>query len=204
MHVERSGAPQLVAVASPASVAKASAALAATRKAGFRRSRIAGELITGLVAWYGALVALDPPRLVLGSASPRRREILERLGLAHVVIAPAADETVLAGEAVAPYLQRVVLLKLEAVRRAPAIGEGRHTILVADTSVVLGDEILGKPRDAEECRTMIARLSGVTHEVHTRFALGDLAGVFHEETVVSRVTFRALDRDELDAYPATG
>src|SRR5580704_15911915 len=80
MQVDRSGAPQSVALASPTRVATASAALAPTRKAGFRRSRIAGELITGLVAWYGALVA-DGRSLVLGSASPRRRDILERLGV---------------------------------------------------------------------------------------------------------------------------
>ncbi len=144
--------------------------------------------------------------LVLGSASPRRREILTRLGLAHVVVAPSADETVLAGEGAATYLARVVGLKLEAVRRAlaPELSSRSPVILVADTSVILGGDILGKPADAGEGLAMIARLSGQTHEVHTRFALGDARAVLHAETVVTRVTFRALDRDELDAYPGTG
>jgi septum formation protein len=157
------------------------------------------------VAWYGAVVA-EGPSLVLGSASPRRREILERLGVAHVVVAPSADETVLAGEGVAPYLARVVGLKLEAVRRAlpSEVAARSPVILVADTSVVLGADILGKPQDEAEAHAMIARLSGQTHEVHTRFALGDAEVVHHVETVVTRVTFRALGRDELDAYPATG
>jgi nucleoside triphosphate pyrophosphatase len=144
--------------------------------------------------------------LVLGSASPRRREILSRLGLEYAVVAPSADETVLAGEGAAPYLARVVGLKLEAVRRAllPDLSARSPVILVADTSVILGGDILGKPADAAEGHAMISRLSGRTHEVHTRFALGDAKDVLHAETVVTRVTFRALDRDELDAYPGTG
>jgi septum formation protein len=147
-----------------------------------------------------------PARLVLGSASPRRHELLERLGIAHVVVVPSADESVLPGEAVADYLARVVGLKLDAVRRAlpGAITEGRPLILVADTSVVLGEDILGKPASAAEGRAMIVRLSGRDHEVHTRFALGDAVRVLHAETVVTRVTFRALENDEIDAYPATG
>src|SRR5580692_3516458 len=106
MHVERSGAPQFVALALVSQAAIVSAMeTAATRAGGFRQARIAGELITGVTAWYGAVMALGPP-LVLGSASPRRREILERLGLPHVVVAPSADETVLPGEGAEAYLAR--------------------------------------------------------------------------------------------------
>jgi septum formation protein len=148
-------------------------------------------------------VVLGPP-LVLGSASPRRREILERLGLPHVVVAPSADETVLPGEGAEAYLARVVGLKLEAVRVAlPADLAASSVILVADTSVILGRDILGKPQDESEALAMITRLSGKTHEVHTRFALGDARDVLHAETVITRVTFRALDPDELPAYVAT-
>jgi septum formation protein len=181
---------------------------------GFRHSRIAGELITGRRSWYGAVVAAHAPppdsglrrALVLGSASPRRREILERLGIEHVVVAPCADEAVLPGEAVDRYLERVVGLKLEAVRRAlkPDQAARSPLILVADTSVVLGADILGKPGDAQEALTMITRLSGRTHEVHTRFAVGDPERVFCAETVVTQVTFRPLEQDEIAAYPATG
>jgi septum formation protein len=144
--------------------------------------------------------------LILGSASPRRREILERLGLAHIVVAPSADETVLSGEGAEAYLARVVALKLEAVRRVlpPDLARGSPLILVADTSVILGTDILGKPRDAAEGHAMIARLSGLTHEVHTRFALGDTSEILHVETVTTRVTFRDLGLDEIDAYPGTG
>jgi septum formation protein len=146
-------------------------------------------------------VAVVPVRLVLGSASPRRREILERLGLEHVVVAPSVDETVLPGEDVVAYVTRVVGLKLEAVRRAVLPGQ---VILVADTSVVQAGAILGKPGDVEEGRAMIARLSGRTHEVHTRFALGDVDRAIHAETVVTRVTFRAIHDEELDAHSRSG
>ncbi len=160
-----------------------------------------------------------PPALslILGSQSPRRRDILNRLGIRHEVVTPEVDESVVPGEKVGAYLPRVVLAKLASVRArlaaaggparagdAPDVrGEGR-VILVADTSVVLGDAILGKPESAEEGLAMIRRLSGRTHEVHTRFALGRGADVLHAETVVSGVTFREIREDEQRAYVATG
>jgi septum formation protein len=146
--------------------------------------------------------------LVLGSASPRRREILERLRVPFDVVAGGADETVLQGEPVAEYLERVVLLKLEGVRALLRARPAPHarTILVADTSVVDGAAILGKPRDAREARAMLERLAGRTHEVHTRFALAraDASPVVHAETVLTRVSFRELVPAELDAYAASG
>lgn len=150
---------------------------------------------------------LDTP-LVLGSASPRRREILERVGVAHEVVVGHADETVLPGEPALAYLERIVQKKLEAVRGAlpPDLAARRPALLVADTTVVEGGDILGKPLDAGEGREMIARLSGRIHEVCTRFAvaLGGTSELAHAETVVTRVTFRALTRAEIDAYAASG
>ena len=149
----------------------------------------------------------DPP-LVLGSASPRRREILESLRVPFVVVPAAADETVRHGEPIAAYLERVVLLKLAAVRAVLDSGLPlpSRAILVADTSVVDGARILGKPSDASEARAMLERLAGRTHEVHTRFAIArtEASGVVHAETVVTRVSFRPLGRGEMDAYAASG
>jgi len=143
--------------------------------------------------------------LVLGSGSPRRREILTSLGVPFVVRVPDADEAVRADEAVDAYLARVVRAKLAEVRRTITAADRAAAILVADTSVVLDDEILGKPADEAEARAMIARLAGRAHEVHTRFAIGALEGApLHEETVVTRVTFRAIDDGEARAYAATG
>lgn len=144
--------------------------------------------------------------LLLGSASPRRREILETLGL-PVVVAPAhVDETMLAGESADAYLDRVTLAKLEATGAAAgAVIFG--AVLVADTSVVVDGEVLGKPADDGDARRMIERLAGRSHEVWTRFAIARPEApqrAAHAETVRTRVTFRALDAAMIDAYVATG
>jgi len=149
-------------------------------------------------------LSLENP-LVLGSASPRRREILASVRVPFVVAAADIDEAVSAGEPPDVYLRRVVQAKLEAVRtalRAPS-----EAILVADTSVILGTAILGKPGSTEEALSMIERLAGRTHEVHTRFAIGDARigePASHAETVMTRVTFRAIPAAEARAYAQGG
>jgi septum formation protein len=154
------------------------------------------------------VVLSDSAPLVLGSASPRRREILESVRVPFVVVAAAADETVRPGEAADGYLARVVDAKLAAVRAAiPADLASRALgVLVADTSVIVDGEILGKPADVDEAERMILRLAGRVHEVKTRFAIATTAraGVAHAETVVTRVTFRALAPREARAYAESG
>jgi septum formation protein len=148
----------------------------------------------------------QPSELVLGSASPRRREILLQIGVPFVVITAAADESVRPGEAVPEYLDRVVRAKLAAVSVA-ATGRApdAKAVLVADTTVVDGEAMLGKPESPAEALSMIERLSGKTHEVHTRFLLAARDGaVLHAETVVTRVTFRALSPVEARAYADSG
>ncbi|AGP39296.1 Maf family protein [Sorangium cellulosum] len=157
----------------------------------------------------------DAHPLLLGSGSPRRREILTTLGLPLRVAAAEVDEAGRPGEGAAAYLERVTLAKLAAARRLQqAVGAG--AILVADTSVILGDSILGKPRDEGDARAMLRALSGREHQVWTRFAIAgaeaDLAPAatrgraeaLHAETVVTRVRFRQLDDDEVASYAATG
>ena len=149
--------------------------------------------------------------IILGSASPRRREILESLGVPHVVFVASIDEDVLPGEHVDAYLVRIVRAKLAAVR-ATLPGDLRTTaraILVADTSVIAtgeGEVVLGKPKDEADALRMVTCLEGTTHEVHTRFALASVEdGAFlHEETVRTKVTFRPLTAARLQAYAATG
>jgi septum formation protein len=149
--------------------------------------------------------------LVLGSGSPRRREILTSLGVPHVVLAGQADESVHEGEEAEAYLVRVTRAKLDAVTAAlPDDLRARAlAILVADTSVIVDGAILGKPADADEAEQMIAQLSGRVHEVRTRFALGRLpraaaAPPTHEETVTTNVTFRPLTAREIRAYAESG
>jgi septum formation protein len=161
--------------------------------------------------------------LLLGSGSPRRREILANLQVPFVVHVAGADEKIHDGERPAPYLERVVRAKLAAVGEvyapissrplAPRDVRSTTAVLVADTSVIDGVTILGKPADLAEAEAMIARLAGRTHEVWTRFAIGRVEPIdaperavviAHEETVVTRVTFRALSTAQVRAYATTG
>ncbi len=152
------------------------------------------------------MVDAQSRRLVLGSASPRRREMVAALGVPFVVRPAEVDETPRPGEPAALYVERVVGDKLEAVR-AGGLG-GAACVLVADTVVVApGGEILGKPRDDDEGRSMLARLEGAAHEVSTCFVLAPgAAGArpWHAETVTTKVVFRSLGAREIDAYVATG
>ncbi len=135
--------------------------------------------------------------LVLASASPRRRDLLARLGLAFTVSPSDADETWPADLATGPAAQAVALRKARAV---PAPGA---LVLAADTVVVLDGQVLGKPADADQAAATLRRLSGRTHEVVTGLALaaGGRETTAHETT---RVTFAALTDAEIAAYVATG
>jgi septum formation protein len=155
--------------------------------------------------------------LVLGSGSPRRRELLANARVSHEIVVAAVDESVHVGEGADAYLARIVAAKLEAVRAAipRELAQRAPALLVADTSVILDGAILGKPAGVADAEAMIALLSGRTHEVHTRFAIARLTGgaraatvaargETHAETVVTRVTFRALTPREVRAYAASG
>jgi septum formation protein len=143
--------------------------------------------------------------LVLGSASPRRTELLTQAGIPHAIVVPSVDESVHPGETTSAYLLRVVRSKLDAVRAAmPApLAATAAALLCADTSVIVDDQILGKPETAAEGRAMLLRLRGRAHEVRTAFAIGDLRGaLLHEESVSTRVIFRDLTDREMDDYVA--
>jgi septum formation protein len=145
-------------------------------------------------------------RLVLGSASPRRREMVAALGVPFVVRVPHVDETPEEGEDAGRYVERVVDAKLAYVR-AGDVGDAEG-VLVADTVVIApGGGILGKPRDDGDARAMLSRLSGAAHRVSTRFVLAPAArdaAPWDARTVTTDVVFRALGLDEIDAYVATG
>jgi septum formation protein len=145
------------------------------------------------------------PDVVLASASPRRRELLERMGL-RLHIEPAdVDEAPLLGEAPRAYVQRVAGEKQRAVAER-LDGRGALAglpVLAADTSVVLGALILGKPADPAEAEDMLRRLSGRRHEVLTAYRAGRGERVA-ERVVATAVTFRLLDPAEIAAYVASG
>src|SRR5688572_14350547 len=105
----------------------------------------------------------QPPVLRLASASPRRRQLLELIGVPHVVTPADLDETPLAGEAAVDYVQRLARDKAHAVR-------ARHDdlpVLAADTTVHVDGRILEKPRDEDDCIRMLGLLSGRAHQVYT-------------------------------------
>lgn len=143
--------------------------------------------------------------LVLGSGSPRRREIISALGLPFTVLAADIDESRLPGEAPLSYLERITSDKLAAVRRRWG-GAPHAAILVADTSVVVDDEVLGKPTDVADAARLFGRIVGRAHAVCTRYAIG-LAGEAGEavaRTLRTDVHVRAASSDEILAYAATG
>jgi septum formation protein len=142
---------------------------------------------------------LDPPRLVLASGSPRRRELLERLGLSFEVQPADVDESPRYDEDPRTYVLRLAREKAERV----AMGRRAVVVLAADTAVVLGEEILGKPGDEHEAEAMLSRLSGRHHRVLTGVAVAGAAGL-NAVAVETRVRLRALSAEEIRWYVRTG
>lgn len=137
------------------------------------------------------------PRLVLASRSPRRAEILRRLGLAFEVDPAGIDETLRPREAAREAAERLAREKAEAAAREGAL------VLAADTIVALGDEILEKPGSPGEAVSMLRRLSGREHLVCTGVAVATPERT-EAAVEVTRVRFRRLSDAELREYAATG
>ena len=157
--------------------------------------------------------AVHGVEVVLASQSPRRRDLLTLIGIAHTVRPADVDEAVRPGEAPDAYVERLAREKARAVADAMDGSARDRVVIAADTTVVVDGEILGKPADVVEARAMVARLAGRTHEVFTGMAVRRAgaagAGATHaarEAAAVERVrvTFRALGADEVAAYVATG
>jgi len=175
--------------------------------------------------------------IYLASASPRRHEILRQMGVAHRVLdvpaPPGEDEPRLPGEAPQAYVRRTAREKaLRALHWLGLPGHEGHPawprsgqpwppcpVLAADTTVILGDDILGKPVDAADAARMLRRLSGREHEVHTAVVLalpGDASdgetgpgaaacpSPLREDVSITRVRFAPLSEDDIAAYCATG
>jgi len=157
------------------------------------------------------LVVLDPPAFVyLASASPRRRELLGQMNVAHALLTPDDDEDAealevrIGNESPGRYVRRVARLKaMAALQRLAHKGLPAAPILVGDTTVAIGQDILGKPADAAEACAMLQRLSGRTHRVLSAVVVVD--GSRREEAVsTSRVRFRRMTAAEIQAYVACG
>ena len=157
----------------------------------------------------------EAPRFVyLASQSPRRRQLLEQIGVRFELLLPRDDEDAEAleaerpGELPAAYVERVTRAKLVAARlRLRASGLPVAPILCADTTVALGRAILGKPRDAADAQATLLRLSGQTHRVMTAVTVGTGVGRAARDHVMvstSRVRFSELPAEVIEAYAASG
>ncbi|MGK3144476.1 Maf family protein [Pantoea sp. C2G6] len=138
--------------------------------------------------------------LYLASGSPRRRELLTQLGLSFERIVTDVEEQRQPGEAAETYVRRLAHDKAQAGVR---LATRDLPVLGADTIVVLNGEVLEKPRDADDARAMLRKLSGHTHQVMTAVALAD-AWQALDCVVTTDVTFRTLTATDIDDYIATG
>lgn len=144
-------------------------------------------------------------RVVLASASPRRSELLEQIGVQFTVSPAAIDETVRPGEQPRDYVCRMAAEKARAGFNevSSAASNAPVVVLGADTAVVVDTLILGKPKDPADARRMLGLLSGRTHEVVSAVAATD--GVrFEQRMNTTEVVFRSLLDDEIKAYCDTG
>lgn len=138
------------------------------------------------------------PKVVLASASPRRRELLTLVGIEHVVVPSHLDETMLPGEQPAEHALRLAVEKSKAI----AATHRDAVVIGADTVVVLDGRVLGKPPTLEAAREMVHMLNGRTHTVVTAVAVS-YGGRTREGAEEVAVTFRQLSDEEIDAYVAT-
>lgn len=139
-------------------------------------------------------------QIYLASQSPRRRELLQQIGIKFRVLAPDVNEAALPREAPADYVERIARIKAEvAWMRVVERRMKRHPVLAADTAVILGRRILGKPQGDAEAKSMLQALSGRTHRVITAVALS-YEGKLKLARSETRVTFRRLAPDEITHY----
>ena len=140
---------------------------------------------------------MSEPRVILASASPRRRELLTLVGIAHEVRPANIDESYLQGETARQHAERL------ARGKASAIAVDDALVIGSDTIVVVDGDILGKPTDRAHAAEMLGRLSGRSHTVMTGVAV-QWGGRLLSDLVEVDVTFRSLSGDDIDRYVATG
>ncbi len=137
--------------------------------------------------------------LILASQSPRRSEILRQAGIPFTIRAAPVDETPRAGESPVDYVRRLAALKAQAIPQSPG-----EIVLAADTTVVVGNQMLGKPADAADASRMLALLSGRRHEVITGICLRRGPEDSFCDHAVTAVWFAAMTSREIEAYVASG
>ena len=140
-------------------------------------------------------------RLILASASPRRAELLRSAGYTFDVVVADVDESIRPGESPSTYVRRLAAEKSAAAQKRTH--DGTAMILGADTTVAVDGEVLGKPRDADDARGMLRRLSGKVHEVWTGVSVRQGADEVGRVEMTA-VTFRPLTDEDISWYVASG
>ena len=147
-----------------------------------------------------SLFVTEKPLLILASNSPRRRQLLSLTGWKFTVSAADVDESVSANESPSEYVLRLAETKARAIQ-----ADTYQVILAADTTVVNGSEILGKPKDSSEATDMLKRLRGRIHQVYTGIALfRPRDGLLLKDLCVTDVPMRDYSDEEIDVYVQTG
>jgi septum formation protein len=143
-------------------------------------------------------------KLILASASPRRAEILRNAAIPFETQITVVDESILPAELPGDYVRRLALEKARAAAEARP-DRSENLFVGADTTVLMANEILGKPESEEDARRMLRLLSGATHEVHTGLAvLSPRDNIEHVVEEITRASFAPISEDEIAAYIATG
>ncbi|MEY2523875.1 MAG: nucleoside triphosphate pyrophosphatase [Ilumatobacteraceae bacterium] len=137
-------------------------------------------------------------KVILASASPRRHELLSQIGVRFEVRVPDIDESPIEGEDPFAYVRRLAIGKATAISAAPG-----ELVIAADTTVDLDSVIMGKPIDNHDATSMLRRLSGQTHRVHTGVAVR-LGARELVDVCTTSVTFVSLDEATIDWYISTG
>jgi len=144
------------------------------------------------------------PTLYLASASPRRRKLLDQMAVSYGRLTVDVPEDLLEGESAEIYVLRVALAKARAGRMSLGAGNAQQPVVGADTAVVLGDRVLGKPAGRADALAMLELLSGNTHRVLTGVAMVGPDNREESRLSVSHVTFRPTTLAERQAYWDTG
>jgi septum formation protein len=139
-------------------------------------------------------------KVYLASSSPRRRELLQQIGVEYQLVENSVDESLIQGESAEEYVTRLAIEKAKSGQNI--VNDG--VVLGADTAVVINGKILGKPKDRDDFIRMFQRLSGHTHQVMSGIALASVDGNIEHRISISHVTFRQLSDDEIINYWETG
>lgn len=139
----------------------------------------------------------------LASHSPRRRELLQQIGVRFQLLATAVDESLREGEKAADYVVRLAEAKAAAGAAILAEHGDHHRILGADTSVVVDGQVLGKPADRDDCLRMLRLLSGRSHQVMSAISIIG-SGRRESRLSITEVTFRTLSDELIEEYWRSG